>query len=151
MENRSELPSPMPVRISNRQSVLDVDAARLAALAQVVQGVLSAEGAGKREVSLSLVEDAEIARMNQAWLQHEGPTDVISFLLAEEGDPDPLLGEVVVSAETAAREAAERGIPVFEELARYAVHGTLHLLGYDDRTPEDHAEMHKRQEELLGG
>jgi probable rRNA maturation factor len=86
-------------------------------------------------------------------MRHRGPTDVLSFPM---GDFDPergafFLGEIIVSHETAAREAQERGLTRENELARYAIHGLLHLLGYDDATPREAAAMARLQERLLAG
>lgn len=81
-------------------------------------------------VHIHLVPDAEIRRINRERLGHDWPTDVCTFPMEE-----PFLwGELVVSLDTARREAAERGIPVARELALYVVHGVLHLRGFDDRT-----------------
>lgn len=118
-------------------------------LVRAVEAVLAAEGAAELEVSVSVVPDAEIHALNRQYLSHDYPTDVISFPLRDPGDPDPLLGEVVVSFDTAAREATRRAIPLAEELARYVVHGCLHLLGFDDHTDADRERMHARQEQIL--
>jgi len=91
------------------------------------------------ELTLVLVDDAEIARIHGEFLEDPTPTDVITFHH----------GEIVVSHETAAREAAVRQIPLEEELLRYTVHGVLHLIGYDDLDPADHKEMHAVQEGLI--
>lgn len=109
------------------------------------------KGARTAAADVLLVDDAEIAELNARHLHHRGPTDVLSFPI---GDVDPVrkayfLGEIVVSFETAEREAAERGLPTREEWARYLVHGFLHLLGYDDRTPRLRARMEALQERIL--
>lgn len=119
-------------------------------IAAAVEAVLRAEKAGALDVSVSIVSDGEIARLNEEHLGHAGPTDVISFPLRERGDPDPLLGEVVVSSDRARAEAKARGIASGEELLRYVVHGTLHLLGRDDATPRARERMRRRQEAILG-
>ncbi len=118
-----------------------------ARLACLLEQVLQAEGR-QAELSLIVVSDDRIAQLHEDFMQEPGPTDVIAFPLAE-GPDDPFLGEVYASWDTARREAAERGLPAQRELALYAVHGTLHLLGYDDHEPSDRARMHARQEELL--
>lgn len=121
----------------------------LEAIAAVAFHVLQAEGQPEAELSVTLVDDDRIAQLHVDYMDIPGPTDVISFPLGDPEDPVPILGEVVVSVDTAAREAEERGITLREELLRYVVHGTLHLFGYDDHEPEDYAAMHARQEELL--
>lgn len=102
-------------------------------------------------VSLALVNNRTIAGLNQQFLGHEGPTDVLSFPLKDESDPDPedLFGEVVVSLEMAEEESAARSIPRFEETLRYCVHGLLHLLGYDDRAEGASQEMVAEQERIV--
>jgi probable rRNA maturation factor len=114
-----------------------------------VRHVLAAEGVEAAEISIALVEDDAIASLNQDYLQHEGPTDVISFALHEEGDPP--LGDIYVGVDQAARQAAEFGATPAEEVLRLAIHGTLHVLGWDH--PVDagrtESEMFARQEELL--
>ncbi len=98
-----------------------------------------------------LVGDAEIAELNAQHMRHDGPTDVLTFPM---GEPDferkaYFLGEIVASHETAAREAAARGLDPREELARYCVHGFLHLLGYADGTPARRQAMEAVQERAL--
>ncbi|HET7322006.1 MAG TPA: rRNA maturation RNase YbeY [Longimicrobiaceae bacterium] len=117
----------------------------------VMRAVLEAEGVEDAELSLALLRDAEIAALNEEYLQHEGPTDVISFPLHAAGAVP--LGDVYVGAEQAARQAAELGVPLREELLRLAVHGTLHVLGYDHPAGAEREEcpMYARQEELLRG
>ena len=94
----------------------------------------SADGIpGKATISVAVVDDDAISELNGEFLGHQGPTDVLSFVL-EQGE-DFLDGEVVVSAETAQRAAAEFGWSAAEELLLYVIHGALHLAGYDDATP----------------
>lgn len=114
-----------------------------------VRHVLRAEGVEEAEISLALLDDAAIAAMNQEYLEHEGPTDVITFAM-HEGD-EPPLGDIYVGVEQAARQAAEFGATPAEEVLRLAVHGALHVLGYEHpEGPERvESEMFIRQEELL--
>ena len=88
-------------------------------------------------VNLAILSDDAIARHNQRFKKKDGPTDVLAW---DDGDPDPAtgvthLGDIAVSGETAVREAARRGHGWREELALYALHGLLHLLGMRDGTP----------------
>jgi probable rRNA maturation factor len=114
-----------------------------------VRHVLRAEGVGAAEISVALVNDAEIAALNEQYLSHEGPTDVISFHLHDRGEPP--LGDVYVGVEQAARQAAGFGAGADEEVLRLAVHGTLHVLGYEHPEGDDRAAspMFARQEALL--
>ena len=97
-----------------------------------------------KSVSIAFVTDAAIRKINRRFLGHDYATDVISFPL----DSD-LLGELVISAPYARAEARRRRISEREELLRYVVHGILHLLGYDDRTPAEKRRMWARQEREL--
>ena len=110
---------------------------------------LTACDRGDAELSVTLVDDARIAELHERYLGIPGPTDVLSFPLEDDFEGPTILGEVVVSVDTAAREAQERGLTLERELLLYVIHGTLHLLGYDDRNPDDRARMEARQEELL--
>jgi probable rRNA maturation factor len=116
-----------------------------------VRHVLRAEGVEAAEISVALVGDDEIAALNQQYLDHEGPTDVISFHLHDRGEPP--LGDVYVGVDQAARQAAGYGASVAEEVLRLAVHGTLHVLGYEHPEGDDRAgsPMFVRQEALLRG
>jgi len=104
------------------------------------------------ELSLLLTDDAGIARLNRDYLGREGPTNVIAFPMreGEMADPeDPLLGDVAISVETAAREAREAGLAFSERFWRLLVHGLLHLLGYDHERPEDCRLMEEKEEEMM--
>ncbi|HEY7767081.1 rRNA maturation RNase YbeY [Longimicrobium sp.] len=122
------------------------DAERIEA---AVRHVLRAEGVAEGEVSVALVGDDEITALNREWLDHDWATDVISFNLNGPGEPP--LGDVYLGVEQAARQAAELGADPGEELLRLAVHGTLHVLGYEHPEGSDRAdsEMFRRQEALL--
>lgn len=124
-------------------------------LIRAVRAALQRERCCKAVVSLAVVDDATIAELHSRYLGLAGPTDVMSFDLRDAptgpggrrgGEVD---GEVVVSVETARREARRRRIPVEQELLRYAVHGTLHLLGHRDDRPDRAAAMHRIEDEVL--
>ncbi|HYC78011.1 MAG TPA: rRNA maturation RNase YbeY, partial [Planctomycetota bacterium] len=91
-----------------------------------------------------VVDDAAIRRVNREALGHDYETDVITFDLSTPG-AGPVEGEIVVSSEFAAREAAERGHAAEAELLFYVCHGLLHLCGYDDAEPSARAAMLARQ------
>lgn len=111
------------------------------------------------QISVALVDDARMAELNRRHLNHEGSTDVLAFDLRDgiddprgdsDGPPvDGLDGEIVLSIETAAREARRRGHGIDAEAALYAVHGVLHLLGYDDHREQDADRMHAVEDEIL--
>ena len=109
------------------------------------------------ELSLGLrfTDDAAIADLNSAWRQKTGPTDVLSFAaLDDAGDwmegPSIELGDIVVSLETARRQAQEQGHSLQRELRWLVSHGLLHLLGWDHPDDESLAAMLTLQERLLG-
>jgi probable rRNA maturation factor len=99
------------------------------------------------ELSVALIGDDEAAELNRRFLGREGVTDVLAFPYDVEGDM--LKGEIVANAELAAREAEGRSHGAADELLLYVVHGLLHLLGYDDQTPEDRRRMRQRESEVL--
>ncbi len=92
-----------------------------------------------KKVVVALVDDKTIAQLHQRFLDKPGPTDVLSF-------PH---GEIVVSGDTARREAERRGLKPLHELLLYVVHGALHLKGYDDRQPKDRARMRAAERRVL--
>ena len=94
------------------------------------------------------MDDAHIHRLNKQFLDHDEPTDVLTFPYTEPG-ARKLEGEVVIGYGVAEANAAERGHAVAVELALYAVHGCLHLCGYDDGSPEDAREMRRKEREYL--
>lgn len=131
-----------------------------ALLRRAVRETLHGEGVTDGELSLTLLDDPAIRALNREWLGHDRVTDVISFALHGEGAPTadvPVLGDVYVGREQAARQATGAGVPLEEELVRLAVHGVLHVCGHDhpegpDRTSSP---MFQLQEErvaaILGG
>lgn len=105
------------------------------------------------ELSISIVGDRSIRIINREYLGKDRPTNVISFSL-QEGDCsgiNPLsLGDVLISADTAAREAEEGGIEFFERLSFLLLHGILHLCGYDhERSGEEEAKKMQQKEQQL--
>jgi probable rRNA maturation factor len=110
-------------------------------------------GCPEGELSLVIVDDAEIAALNRQYLNRSGPTNVISFAMREGafgGIHPELLGDVIISAETARHEAEAAGMTAEARLTELLVHGVLHLLGYDHETPTaDAAAMEAKTVELL--
>ena len=104
------------------------------------------------ELSLLLVSDREMHRLNHAWRGKDRPTDVLAFAQAEGpgGAPEGLLGDVVISVDTARRQAIELGHSPGREAARLLVHGLLHLLGYDhERSAAEARRMARKERQLL--
>ncbi|ATY84441.1 rRNA maturation RNase YbeY [Kyrpidia spormannii] len=134
------------------QGVPDVE--RL--IAAVLEEAASREGVEAAEVSVVLVDDERIHELNRDYRGVDRPTDVLSFAMREgEGEPvqteegRELLGDIVISVETAERQANQYGHSLRRELAFLAVHGFLHLLGYDHQSPEQERVMFGKQEEVL--
>lgn len=111
-------------------------------------------GLGTADVTICLVSDAEIARMNEAFRKKEGPTDVLSFPAVPRRKPIALrhvtdgahLGDIAISPATARRNAKEYGRTLQNELRILILHGTLHLLGYDHET--DRGQMNRCERRL---
>ena len=115
--------------------------------------ILEKLGYREGELSILLVDDKEIEGLNRRYLHRDGPTNVMAFPMREremsELHPE-ILGDIVVSLETAKRQAIESEIDFKEMLARLLIHGLLHLLGYDHEGSEKEArEMLQKEEELL--
>lgn len=96
-------------------------------------------------LDLLVTTDAEMARMNRKHLGKDNPTDVLAFDDGDVEDGQVRLGDVAISADTARSEAERRGISFQHELAFYALHGLLHLLGMRDDTDEERSHMHRTQ------
>lgn len=96
-------------------------------------------------MDLFIADDAVMTRLNRRHLGHDGPTDVLAFADGEDEDGRLRLGDVAVGGDVALREAEARAIPFEQELVFYALHGLLHLLGMDDDTDAERAEMHRIQ------
>jgi probable rRNA maturation factor len=133
------------ISISSPQEAVPVDRARARA---VVRTVLEGEDEPDAEISVAFVDNATIHVLNKRYLAHDEPTDVLSFPLSEPG-ARRLSGELVVGAEVALAQATDRGHDVQAELALYVIHGLLHLLGYDDHSDDEAAEMRQRERHYL--
>ncbi|MDH7601467.1 MAG: rRNA maturation RNase YbeY [Armatimonadota bacterium] len=124
-------------------------------LRRTARRLLSAENCPEEaEVSILLVDDDTIHELNRQYRGVDAPTDVLAFSQLEGEDfgseGELVLGDVVISVDTAARQAEEQGHSLEEELDLLLAHGLLHLLGYDHETPEDERRMFDRQRELVG-
>lgn len=133
---------------------------KMVPLRQVARRLLVAEGLARAEVSILLTDDAEVHRLNRSYRGMDKPTDVLSFAQRDclpdvpppptlPGQP-PLLGDVIISVDTAERQALTHGVTLEQELALLTVHGILHLLGYEDETEEGTERMRERERAILG-
>lgn len=135
----------MAVVVDQRQRRIPVSPSRLT---RAVDRALSAIGRPAGLVEVAVVNDAEIRRLNAAHRGVGRRTDVLAFPL-EAPDAGPLVGQLVISADAAARQARRLRVPLALELDLLATHGTLHLAGYDDRDPVEADLMHRRERDIL--
>lgn len=132
---------------------------RLAEIEKLLQFAAVEEGvADGAEVSVTIVNNEEIQKINKEYRGKDYPTDVISFALEEDGegeveiigaDMPPVLGDIIISVDKAREQAEEYGHSLMRELGFLTVHGFLHLLGYDHMTEEEEKEMFTKQKEIL--
>lgn len=118
------------------------------ALKEAARTVLEGEGVREAKVTLAFVDDAHIHRLNKQFLDHDEPTDVLTFPYTPVG-AKKIEGEVVIGYEVGKGHAADRGHDVGLELLLYVVHGCLHLCGYTDTDDRSAAEMRKKEREYL--
>jgi probable rRNA maturation factor len=133
------------VSVHNPQELVELDFQALKAAARVV---LEGEGVAAAKVTLAFLDNPAIHALNKRHLDHDEPTDVLTFPYSGPG-AKKLEGDIAVGVEVAKGQAAERGHPVNAELSLYVIHGCLHLCGYDDRTDRGAAEMRQKEREYL--
>ena len=145
-----KLTRPYLVNLINRQRLVDVSQLRLC---ELVERVLSEEKAPRvMGMNVMLVRDPVIRRYHRDFMGLDSPTDCISFPpegLEEANVLEPACGDVVLSVDHALSYSLENDILFAEEIVRYAVHGTLHCLGYDDIDPGDRRRMFAKQEKYV--
>ncbi|HVA29181.1 MAG TPA: rRNA maturation RNase YbeY [Candidatus Baltobacteraceae bacterium] len=138
----------MPTTIHYRNDVRGsgVDAR---ALKTTMRALMRAVGEGDAAISVSLVDDAAVREINREHRGKDKPTDVLSFPL----EPEPfseerLLGDIVISVDTARRQAADYDAPLQREVYRLLIHGLLHVLGHDHEKPVERARMEAEERRL---
>lgn len=140
----------MSISIQNRQKLLSVDLGRVR---RSLKRLLKELGFKDSEVSLLLVDDDQIREINKSYFQRDRPTNVISFAMTEGafGDVHPeILGDIILSVETAARDAVAYDIDFMDEVEFLLIHGLLHLVGYNHENVESReAEKMKKMEREL--
>lgn len=131
-----------------------VEVAELSRLARFVMDEMRVHPLA--ELCVKVVDEDTISELNERWMDKRGPTDVLAFPMDElrpgqvnEEPEEGVLGDLVLCASVAARQAEEAGHPASDEIALLTVHGILHLLGYDHAEPDEHAEMFALQARLL--
>lgn len=123
-------------------------------LERVARAALEAEDVPSAELGILITDDATVHELNRRYADEDKPTDVLSFSLREgeefvSPDETERLGEVIISLDTAKRQAEEAGRPLEAEVAHLLVHGILHLLGYDHAEQDDERVMRGREEAIL--
>lgn len=135
------------VYLDNRTRGTGLDVRRLVA---TLERLLAEAGEAGSSVSLTLVRDPAMRELNREHRGKDAPTDVLSFPL----DPEPhagaerMLGDIVVSVDTALRQAADYDAPLEREVERLLIHGVLHLLGHDHLQPDERARMEAEERRL---
>lgn len=112
---------------------------------RVIENVLRGEGITDAKISLIFAGNSMIRNLNKNYLQHDYPADVIAFAL-EENEID---GEIYIGVELAKQQAEEYSVSLTNEIERLAAHGTLHLAGYDDSTPELREQMRRLEDRYI--
>ena len=140
----------MTIDIQNQRSLSKITTKTLKTIVQTISDDL---GFKNSELSVVIMDDPGIHELNKTWRSKDKPTDVLSFPQAEgkvsAGDFVPCLGDIVISAETAARQAESIGHSLEDEYRRLLVHGFLHLLGHDHVNGGHQARIMKQEEERL--
>ena len=147
----------MEIVLGNRQEKMAVTPAMEDTVRKVLGKAAELYGLSEGgEVGVTFLDDAAIQELNRDYRDKDRPTDVLSFALNEGDEPEivdapeeELLGDILISLETTARQAEEYGHTLERELAYLTVHGMLHLLGYDHEEPADQAEMRLEEEAVL--
>lgn len=149
----------MLITLENDQDKIVIDDALKSRLVAGLNAAARLHGLTEQtEVDITIVDDEEIHRLNREYRDVDRPTDVLSFALDEGGEDEPelldapeehLLGDIIISSETAQRQGEEFGHGLTREVVYLAVHGLLHLLGYDHMTEEDKVIMRAKEEEAL--
>lgn len=135
----------LEIDLSDTQRHLRLDPDRVRSIAR---RTLELEGVQHGALSIAVVDNQTIHEVNRRHLDHDWPTDVVSFLLSEP-DASEFSGDLVISAEMAVSVAAQCGLDPDAEFALYLVHGLLHLCGHDDLNEGDRTRMRRREDEIL--
>ncbi len=151
----------MIINLEDTQEKIALEQKVLTRLEEGLQAVARLNGLPEAaEVDVTIVDDEEIHALNREYRDMDKPTDVLSFALDEDseesdepelvgGPEEHLYGDIIISAETALRQAEEYGHGLEREMTYLAVHGMFHLLGYDHMTEEEKSVMRAKEEEAL--
>jgi probable rRNA maturation factor len=139
----------MKILATNKQTVIDIDLPRIKRSSVKILRILESEDS---ELSLTFVDNAGITDINRQYLGRNYPTNVIAFSMneGEFGDVNPdILGDIIISTETALRDAEAGDLSLEDELDYLIIHGVLHLLGYDHELPGEAKKMKEKEKETF--
>ena len=142
----------MEAYVNNHQDKIAIDDTFLATLEDVIKFVLDKENIYNYEIGVTLVDDGYILKLNSQYREKNMPTDVLSFLLSDESGGNEnivLLGDVVISAETAQRQAQEYNHSFEREVVYLLTHGIYHILGYTHDDEESKEAMRVKEEKIM--
>ncbi|RKD34729.1 rRNA maturation RNase YbeY [Thermohalobacter berrensis] len=143
----------MELLIDNRQEEIKIDEEIIKIVKEVVNECLNLEGKNKNyEISISFVNDEEIRILNRDFRGKDKPTDVLSFPMEDDEevtDYTPILGDIVISAPTAIRQAKEYGHSIKREIAYLTAHSMFHLMGYDHKTEDEKKIMRTKEKQVM--
>jgi probable rRNA maturation factor len=137
---------PITIEINTADQPHKIDGTRLK---KAVRLILKDAGIKSAEISIAVVNDELMQELNRAYLQHDYPTDVLSFVLAHDAQAQSLEGEIIASSEYAAAQAPRYGWSLNDELLLYVIHGCLHLVGHDDTTAPAKRVMRRAEKDYL--
>lgn len=140
----------MELYIDNRQDQVDIDEAMMELFREAIRQALLMEKASTDfEISLSIVDNREIQELNRDYRGIDSCTDVLSFPLGDDFGPQPMLGDIIVSAEKALEQAEEYGHSFRREMTYLIVHSMFHLMGYDHMEEEEKRLMRKKEKGVM--
>lgn len=132
------------IAVNNQQNLITLDERFENMLQSIANKTAELEGYNQGELSFAFVGNKQIQELNCKYRQVNSPTDVLSFSMDDE-----IWGDIVISIERAQRQAEEYGHSLERELGYLVVHGILHLLGYDHKSPGEKEEMRQKEERVL--
>lgn len=114
-----------------------------------LQKIFRILGLKREDINLVFLSDRQIRRVNKQYLRHDRPTDVLAFGYGKKRSLRGSSGDILISLDTARRQAKREGHSLLKELKVLMIHGLLHLIGYDDHRPRDRKRMWRKTETLL--
>ena len=136
------------INVEITQTFQDIDI-RNHKLKELVADICTRFNIPRATVSIAIIDDEQIAKLNTQFLDHNRTTDCLSFDLSDSGSDSPKIFDLIVNAQLATRQAELRNHPAEAELALYITHAMLHNLGFDDAEPEQAKKMHQKEDEIL--